>query len=219
MARERSKDEIPFREMTAAQKRSYLWDYWRIPALVVIVVAAVLISLIHTMVSTKDALLSVTTVDAGDDTSFTVYVDEFAKRHGIPEDEYVVGDATVGTSAMGGGAQSQQGMALYVRLQAGSEDIVILREETFYDYAAGGYFLDLSEVVPGEWQDKLVVVRQRYDEYDEVQPEPVACGIRMRDIPGMPDTPFYRDAVLAVSYLPDNYDNALAFLCELLGEA
>ena len=26
--RERSKDEIPFRDMTAAQKRSYLWDYW-----------------------------------------------------------------------------------------------------------------------------------------------------------------------------------------------
>lgn len=216
MARERSKDEIPFGEMTAAQKRSYLWDYWRIPALVVVVVAAVVISLIYTMVSTKDPLLVVTTVDSGDDTSFTPYVEEFAQAHGIPADQYVVGDITVGNAQTGGGAESQQGMALYVRLQAGSEDIMVLREETFLDYASGGYFLDLSDVVPEEWREKLIVVDQRYDEYDEVQPEPIACGIRMSDIPGMPDTPYYEGAVLTVSYLPDNYDNALAFLDALL---
>ncbi len=219
MARERSKDEIPFREMTAAQKRSYLWDYWRIPALIVVVAAAVLISVIHTMVSTKDPLLVVTTVDAGGDEGFRPWVDAFAKAHDIPDDQYVFGDATVGTEEVGGGAGSQQGMALYVRLQAGSEDILILREETFSDYASGGYFLDLKELVPDEWQEKLVVVKQRYDEYDQVQPEPVACGIRMCDIPGMPDTPYYRGAVLAVSYLPDNYENALAFLTELLAGA
>lgn len=218
MARERSKDEIPFREMTAEQKRSYLWDYWRVPALVVVVVAAVLISVIYTMVSAKDPLLVVTTVDAGDDGSFRACVEAFAQAHDIPEDQYVFGDVTVGTSATGGGAGSQQGMALYVRLQAGSEDIVILREETFLDYASGGYFLDLQDVVPKEWQEKLIVAEQRYDEYDEVQPEPIACGIHMSDIPGMPDTPYYSGAVIAISYLPDNYDNAVAFFNELLTE-
>lgn len=217
MARERSKDEIPFREMTAAQKRSYLWDYWRIPALIVVVVAGILFSVIHSMVTTKDPLLVVTTVDAGGDTGFRSCVEAFAQAHGIPEDQYVFGDVTVGTAATGGGAESQQGMALYVRLQAGSEDILILPEETFRDYAAGGYFLDLSDVVPQEWQDRLLVVEQHYDEYEETQPEPVACGIRMGDIPGMQDTPYYSGAVIAVSCLPDNYDNAVAFLGELLG--
>ena len=59
-------------------------------------------------------------------------------------------------------------------------------------------------------------MEQRYDEYEETQQESMACGIRMGDIPGMPDTPYYSGAVIAISCLPDNYDNAVAFLRELL---
>lgn len=214
--RERSKDEIPFREMTPAQKRSYLWDYWRIPALVAVVIAAVVIALVYTMATSKETLFSVTTVDSGDDTGFTPYVEQFADEHGIPRDQLAVADIVVGSSDAGGGASSQAGMAFYVRLQAGSEDIIIMPEAVFEEFASGGYFLDLTEVVPKGWQDQVIVVDQRYDEYDEVQPEPVACGIRMRDIPGMPDTPYYQDAVIAVSYYPDHYDTAVAFLNSFL---
>lgn len=214
--RERSKDEIPFREMTPAQKRSYLWDYWRIPALVVIVVAVFLISLIHSMVTTKEMVLSVTTVDSGDDTSFTTYVEQYADENGIPRDLLVIGDIVVGSSATGGGASSQAGMAFYVRLQGGSEDVVIMPEEVFLEYGSGGYFLDLTDVVPLEWQEKLIQAEQRYDEMAETQPEPVACGIYMRDIPGMPDTPYYENAVIAISYNPDHPETAEAFLNSLL---
>lgn len=214
--RERSKDEIPFREMTPAQKRSYLWDYWRIPALVVVVIAAVVIALVYTMATSKETLFSVTSVDSGDDTSFTPYVEQFADENGIPRDQLAVADIVVGSSEAGGGASSQAGMAFYVRMQAGSEDIIILPEAVFEEFAAGGYFLDLTEVVPKQWRDQVIVVDQRYDEYDEVQPEPVACGIHMRDISGMPDTPYYQDAVIAVSYYPDHYDTAVTFLNSLL---
>lgn len=214
--RERSKDEIPFREMTAAQKRSYLWDYWRIPALVVVVIAVVVIALAYTMVTSKETLFSVTMVDSGDDAGFTPYAEQFADEHGIPRDQLAVTDIVVGSSEAGGGASSQAGMAFYVRMQAGSEDIIIMPEAVFEEFASGGYFLDLTEVVPKQWQDQVIVVDQRYDEYEEVQPEPVACGIYMRDIPGMPDTPYYQDAVIAVSYYPDHYDTAVSFLNSLL---
>lgn len=214
--RERSKDEIPFREMTAAQKRSYLWDYWRIPALVVVVIAVVVIAFVYTMATSKETLFSVTTVDSGDDTGFTSYVEQFADENGIPRDQLVMADIVVGSSEAGGGAASQAGMAFYVRMQAGSEDIVILPEAVFEEFASSGYFLDLTEVVPAQWQDRVIVVEQRYDEYENVQPEPMACGIHMRDIPGMPDTPYYQDAVIAVSYYPDHYDTAVAFLNSLL---
>lgn len=214
--RERSKDEIPFGEMTPAQKRSYLWDYWRMPALAVVVIAVALITLIHTMVSSKEILLSVTIVDCGDDKSFTSYAEQFADDNGIPRDQLVVGDTVVGTEQTGGGAYSQAGMALYVRMQAGSEDIMILPEAVFTEFATGGYFLDLTGVVPEEWQDKLVIAEQRYDEFDDVQPEPLACGIYMRDIPGMPDTPYYQNAVIAISYNPDHYDTSTAFINSLL---
>ena len=214
--RARSKDEIPFSEMTPAQKRSYLWDYWRIPALVVVGVAVVLISLIHSMVNSKEMLLSVTTVDAGDDTGITPYVEQFAAENGIPDDQFAVGDLVVGTAETGGGTSSQAGMAFYVRLQGGSEDIVIMPEGVFHEYGSCGYFLDLTDVVPQEWQDRLIQEEQRYDEIDEVQPEPIACGIYMRDIPGMPDTPYYENAVIAISYNPDHEQNAVGFLNSLL---
>lgn len=216
--RERSKDEIPFKEMTAAQKRSYLWDYWRTPVIIIAVIVAVLISVVYTVGNSKEILFSVTTVDAIDDTSLTPYAEEFAKEQGIPADQLQVSDTVVGTAEIGGGANSQQGVAFYVRMQAGSEDIVVMQEENFLEFASGGYFLDLTDVVSEQWQDKLVVVEQRYDDFDDVQPEPIACGIRMSDIPGMPDTPYYQNAVIAISYQPDNYENAVAFLNYVLGQ-
>ena len=214
--RERLKDEIPFSEMTPAQKRSYLIDYWSKPALAVIIIVVAFVALIHSMVTSKELQLSVTTVDSGDDESITAYVEECAQENGIPEDQYVVGNIVVGKASTGGGASSQAGMAFYVRLQGGSEDILIMPEEVFEEYAMSGYFLDLTDVVPGEWQDRLVIAEQRYDEFDEVQPEPMACGIRMRDIPGMPDTPYYQDAVIAISYYPDHFDTSADFLNSLL---
>lgn len=217
LKRERSKDEIPFKEMTAEQKRSYLWDYWRTPVIVIAVIAAILITMIYTMANgSPEILLAVTTVDAVDDTGFTPYAEAFAEKQGIPLDQLQVSDMVVGTAEIGGGAVSQQGMALYVRMQAGSEDILILPEETFFDYAAGGYFLDLTDVLPEEWQDKIIVAEQNYDDFEDVQPEPIACGIRISDIPGMPDTPYYQNAVIAISYQPDNYENAVAFLNYIL---
>lgn len=168
------------------------------------------------MVTSKEILLSVTTVDSGDDRSFTPYVEQFATDNSIPEDQYVVGDIVVGSAANGGGSTSQAGMAFYVRLQGGSEDVLIMPEAVFEEYAMSGYFLDLTDVVPQEWQDKVVSVEQRYDEIEEVQPDPIPCGIYLRDIPGMPDAPYYQDAVIAISYNPENYDNSVAFLNSLL---
>lgn len=214
--RERSKDEIPFREMTPAQKRSYLWDYWRLPALAVVIVAVSLIALINTMISSKDVLLSVTTVDAGDDTDFTALAEQFAEENGIPRDQLAVGNMVVGSSQTGGATYSQAGTALYVRMQAGSEDVVILPEVTFTEFASSGYFLDLTDVVPKEWQDSLVIVQQRYDEYENVQPDPIPFGIRIRDISGMADTPYNRDAVIAIVVNADHTETAIAFLNSLL---
>ena len=210
--RERSKDEIPFSEMTAAQKRSYLWDYWRKPVLAVIVIIAGLIALIYSMTHTIKPVLCMTIVDGGEDTDFSPYAEQFADESGIPKEQILVSDIVVGTSQTGGGMRSQAGMALYVRLQSGGEDLLIMPEEVFEEYACSGYFLDLTDVVPQEWQEKLVVAQQRYDDYEDVQPEPIPCAIRVRDLPNMPDTLYAQNAVIAISYNPANYDNAAAFL-------
>lgn len=217
--RERSKDEIPFRDMTAAQKRSYLWDYWKIPALVVIAIAAFAISIVYSMTHTKKPLLSVSVVDCNQDIGMEQRLQEYAKAHDIPEDQAVVTDTVVGTAQTGGGAMSQAGMAFYVRMQGKSEDLVIMPEEEFNEFAESGYFLDLTSIVPAEWSDRLVVVEQRYDDYENEQPEPMACAIRLSDIGGFPDTAYTQDAVIAISYNPAHPETAADFLNDLLRNA
>ena len=214
--RERSKDEIPFRDMTPAQKRSYLWDYWKIPALVVIIVVAFVVSMVYSMTHTKKPLLSVAVVDCDSDIGMQQRLQDYAAMHDIPEDQAVLTDTVVGSSQNGGGAMSQTGMAFYVRMQSGSEDLVVMPEEEFNEFAQSGYFMDLTSVVPEEWADRLVVVEQRYDDYEEEQPEPMACAIRLSDIGGFADTEYTQHAVIAISYNPAHADTAADFLNDLL---
>ncbi len=214
--RERSKDEIPFRDMTPAQKRSYLWDYWKIPVLVVILAAAFFISMVYSMTHTKKPLLSVAVVDCDSDIGMQRHLQDYAKAHDIPEEQAVLTDTVVGTVSNGGGAMSQAGMAFYVRMQSGSEDLVVMPEEEFDEFAESGYFMDLTSVVPEEWTDRLVVVEQRYDDYEDEQPEPMACAIRLCDIGGFPDTEYTQHAVIAISYNPAHADTAADFLNDLL---
>ena len=117
---------------------------------------------------------------------------------------------------LSGGAMSQAGMAFYVRMQSGSEDLVVMPEEEFDEFAESGYFMDLTSVVPEEWTDRLVVVEQRYDDYEDEQPEPMACAIRLCDIGGFPDTEYTQHAVIAISYNPAHADTAADFLNDLL---
>ncbi len=217
--RERSKDEIPFRDMTAAQKRSYLWDYWKVPALAVILIAVFLISIVYSMTHTKKPLLSVSVVDCDQDIGMRKLLQDYANAHDIPEDRTVVTDTVVGTAQTGGGAMSQAGMAFYVRLQGKSEDLVVMPEEEFDEFAASGYFMDLTSIVPAKWTDRLVVVEQRYDDYEDEQPEPMACAIRLSDIGGFPDTTYTQNAVIAISYNPAHPDMAADFLNDLLRNA
>jgi hypothetical protein len=206
MKRERFKDEIPFKEMTRKQKISYIRDYYLVTILVVAAVVIGLCYLLYSMTHRTEVLLGVTLVDTLETERVEELVQEFAAERDIPEKSVQIGDTVIGS----GGISAQASVAFYVRFQAGSEDIVILPEDTFNEYAENGYFLDLTDVVPAEWQDKLLVVDQVYDEYENVQPDPIACGIRVRDIACMPDDDYYENAVIAISYNPRNYDNAVS---------
>ncbi|MDD6038944.1 MAG: hypothetical protein PUD20_09155 [bacterium] len=210
--REHSKDEILFKDMTTEQKLSYLKDYWSIPVVIVIVVILAIGWVIHTARTNVKPIFSVTTVDAAGDERIRELVDAFAQENEIDLERISVGDIAVGKSSQGAGPYSTQGMALYVRLQAQNEDIVILPEETFYEYAEYGYFIDLTAVVPEKYSDKLIVVKQAEDETENTGVEQLACGIRTSDIPALADDGYYGQAVIAISYLPKNMDMAKQFL-------
>lgn len=216
--KERSKDTIPFREMTTAQKFSYLWDYWKIPALVVVVAVVCVSVFVYNIVTATDPELSLAVVDAGDLADFSSYVTGYAEQSGLDPELISVADLSVGTTENGGGPMSQTGMAFFVQMQSGSMDVIIMPEASFLEFAEKGYFLDLTDTVPAEWQEKLLVVEQSYDDYEDEQPEPMACALHLRDLPNMPSGIYYDDAVIAISYYPAHYERAADFLSYLMGE-
>ncbi len=216
--KERSKDTIPFREMTTSQKFSYLWDYWRIPALVVVLAVVCIGVFVYNLVTATDPELTVSVADAGDMADFSPYVDGYAEQSGLDRELISVAELSVGTTENGGGPMSQTGMAFFVQMQSCSMDVIIMPEVEFMEFAEKGYFLDLTDTVPNEWKDKLLVVEQTYDEYEKEQPEPIACALRLRDLPNMPEGAYYDDAVIAISYAPAHYERAADFLTYMLGE-
>jgi hypothetical protein len=197
--------------MTGKQKISYIRDYYLVMILVVAAIVIGLCYLVYSVTHRTDALLSVTMVDALETEQIEELAEEFALEYGIDEKSVQISDSSIGSAV-----SAQLSVAFYVRLQAGKEDILILPEDTFNEFAQNGYFLDLTDLVPQEWQERLLVVDQVYDEAENVQPDPIACGIRVEDIACIPDDDYYKNAVVAISYNPKNYDNAVAFYNYLL---
>ena len=65
-------------------------------------------------------------------------------------------------------------------------------------------------------EEKRSFSRTPYDDYEDEQPEPMACAIRLCDIGGFPDTEYTQHAVIAISYNPAHADTAADFLNDLL---
>ena len=102
-------------------------------------------------------------------------------------------------------------MALSVKLQSGSQDILIIPESTFMEYAVYGYFQDLKQYVPQDRQEELIHVEQE-DDIDGKKYDPLDCGIHLRDLGILPSTDYYDDAVLAIVAAAKNQENDIAFI-------
>lgn len=211
--KEYAKDQIPFKQMTTAQKLSVIRQYYLLPGIVILALAIGLIYVFYSSLTHKDPLITVLMVDQPDVNDRTVdeLVEDFAAETGLDKDLCEVGTIAVGEYEKGGGANSNLGMALSVKLQSGSQDILIIPESTFMEYAVYGYFQDLKQYVPQDRQEELIHVEQE-DDIDGKKYDPLDCGIHLRDLGILPSTDYYDDAVLAIVAEAKNQENDIAFI-------
>ena len=146
--------------MTPKEKFSYFWDYYKIHALVTVVLTAAAISLIYHYVTYKDygfyaALLNAVVTDSDQDPS-TVWADEFQEYAAIDPEEYEVYiDTSISMSptdySQATMANQQKMMAMR---QTGSVSVMVAETETFETYAQQELFYNLEEILSPEELEK-----------------------------------------------------------------
>ena len=153
------KDEIKISRMEGLQGKSnwykfkYYVYYYKIPVLVGIGVLVFLISLVHSIVTAKDTVLSVALLNANQEVEYSLFMDEYFQTT-----DYDAGKTEMRIDASycfyDNYSNYQNEQRFFVATAAEQIDVVIGSKEIFEKYADMGYFIDLSKLMDADTYSK-----------------------------------------------------------------
>ena len=153
------KDEIKISRMEGLQGKSnwykfkYYVYYYKIPVIVGIGVLVFLISLVHSIVTAKDTVLSVALLNANQEVDYSLFLDEYFQTA-----DYDAGKTEMRIDASycfyDNYSNYQNEQRFFVATAAEQIDVVIGSKEIFEKYADMGYFIDLSKLMDADTYSK-----------------------------------------------------------------
>ena len=153
------KDEIKISRMEGLQgktnwyKFKYYVYYYKIPVIVGIGVLVFLISLVHSIVTAKDTVLSVALLNANQEVEYSLFMDEYFQTT-----DYDAGKTEMRIDASycfyDNYSNYQNEQRFFVATAAEQIDVVIGSKEIFEKYADMGYFIDLSKLMDADTYSK-----------------------------------------------------------------
>lgn len=153
------KDEIKISRMEGLQGKSnwykfkYYVYYYKIPVIVGIGVLVFLISLVHSIVTAKDTVLSVALLNANQEVDYSPFMDEYFQTT-----DYDAGKTEMRIDASycfyDNYSNYQNEQRFFVATAAEQIDVVIGSKEIFEKYADMGYFIDLSKLMDADTYSK-----------------------------------------------------------------
>lgn len=153
------KDEIKISRMEGLQGKSnwykfkYYVYYYKIPVIVGIGVLVFLISLVHSIVTAKDTVLSVALLNANQEVDYSLFLDEYFQTT-----DYDAGKTEMRIDASycfyDNYSNYQNEQRFFVATAAEQIDVVIASKEIFEKYADMGYFIDLSKLMDADTYSK-----------------------------------------------------------------
>lgn len=153
------KDEIKISRMEGLQGKSnwykfkYYVYYYKIPVIVGIGVLVFLISLVHSIVTAKDTVLSVALLNANQEVDYSLFMDEYFQTT-----DYDAGKTEMRIDASycfyDNYSNYQNEQRFFVATAAEQIDVVIASKEIFEKYADMGYFIDLSKLMDADTYSK-----------------------------------------------------------------
>lgn len=158
-----------FKTGTPKEKAEYIWDYYKIPIIVILVLIYLIINIVHSQLTAKDYVLqglflnTLTEAEAVQELE-----DGFLEAYPIDQDkEDVFLDTSIyylpdsDQASLDTSYQAIQ--VLSVRVAAGEIDSMAAETEILTDFAYDGYFSDLSEVLSDEQYRKYEPYFLYYD--------------------------------------------------------
>lgn len=145
-----------FKAGTPKEKAEYIWDYYKIPIIVILVLIYLIVNIVHSQLTAKDYVLQGIFLNALAETETVQELEDgFLESYPIDQNKedifldtsiYYLPDSD--QTSMDTSYQAIQ--ILSVRVAAGEIDSMAAETEILTDFAYDGYFSDLSEVLTEE---------------------------------------------------------------------
>lgn len=200
------------KDMSTKDKLSYLWEYYRISAFIIVAAVVLLIYVIYKIITpdVKPQFNAAIINGSIFTTSLEHYADDFAEHLQLdPKRESVVLNNNFFTDY--GGLASSSAEALVAYIAGGEIDVIIAPETNFKQYAYYGYFKKLSEALPTDVYSSLTDYFFISDQEDDTEKNPYGIYLDNSDL--FKDAIYKSDSyVLGIMANGPHTDNTVEFI-------
>ena len=171
------------KDLKGKARIEYIWDYYKLPILVVICVIAFVIYMIVHFVTYKETALEIFMINTTNQNTEEVAAstDEFFQQEGLSgKDEEIFIDTSIQFSEdMGDSTNYYSNQSLTVKFAVGGGDILFAPDYVFNTYAASSAMIPLTDILTDDELDqyKDILVYTTEEESGETYP----CGVALTD--------------------------------------
>lgn len=207
-----------FKDLSIKQKIGYIWDYYKIPIAVTLVIIATITYYFHGVLTKKNNILGVLCVNSLNDENLseTGQYDDFLVENGFdPSKDAILHNSTV-TVNVSSALSYQQSSVLDAYFSSEEFDIFFADEETFEYYIDNCAFVCISDYLDKntleKYKDNFVYVT------DPDTNEKYACGIKIdqKSCKWLEESGLYDECVVGICFNDNDSSLITAFLNYIL---
>lgn len=199
-----------------SKKMEYFWHYYKVHIIVTVFLAFMFGSILHTMITQKETVLSIAYINAFPNIDDEIFIDDFEtylglnlkKQQVILDSTYYIDDESTSPYAA---TYSQK---FSTNAMAGSLDVVLADTANFDFYGNQGFFQDLSTILSEEdlqkYQERLYYADLPNDDSENQVP----IGIKIDKANKICQTSSYpnTEAYFGIVTNTEHIDTALSYL-------
>lgn len=204
-------DNQPF-----SKKLEYFWYYYKVHTIIIVLLACMFGSILHSTITQKETVLSIAYINAFPNVEDEIFIEDFEtylglnleKQQVILDSTYYIEDESSSPYAL---TYSQK---FSTNAMAGKLDVVLSDTANFDLYGSQGFFQDLNTILPPEvlekYKDNLYYTDIPHDESNH----PVPIGIKIDKAKKICQTCSYpnTDAYFGIVAGSEYVENALSYL-------
>lgn len=199
-----------------SKKMEYFLDYYKVHTIIIVLLACMFGSILHSIITQKETVLSIAYINAFPNVEDEIFIDDFENYLGINlkkqqvvlDSGYYIEEESTSPYAL---TYSQK---FSTNAMAGKLDVVLADTTNFDFYGSQGFFYNLNVILPPE-----VLAQYTHDLYyadlptDEISEE-VPIGIKINKANKICETACYpnTDAYFGFVAGSEYVDNALSYL-------